>query len=261
MTTESPKALLKTTLEDLGLTKYEVAVYLANLELGSAPASKIAQKAKVNRITAYEALRRLSRRGLVRIHAKQGKSTKQFDVESVDVLIDKLQQTKEKTDANIDLLRANREALGKTYQHFSSKPDVAFYEGEEGIKTALMDTLKQKPTETLSFASGSSLLAFDESFLQSYYNKRLAMKIPTKGIIPGTDAIKTRYSPEVNRKELRQLKFLDPKLDTLQHEIEIYGDNVAFLSLEQGNEHGIIVRSRTIAAAMREIFTTVWERL
>ena len=261
MTTKSVKVFLKGVLEELGLTPIQVAAYLANLELGTAPASRIAQKAGVNRISAYEALRQLVKMGLVSIHVKKGTSVKYFDVESIETLKEKIERNRAIADEQLRGIDEQRDNLRDLYQHVLDKPEVSFYQGEEGVKSVIMDTLTQKPKETLSFASGSALLNFDKAFIQQYYDKRLRLKIPTKGIIPGTEGVKNRFSESVNTKELRQLRFLDPKLDELQHEIEIYGNNVAFMSMKPGDEHGIVIRSKTIADAMREIFHTLWERL
>ncbi len=261
MTTNSAKTVLKGILDQLGFNKNEILVYLANLELGSAPASKLAKAVGLNRVTAYEVLQRLSKQGLVSIHVKKGTSVKYFRVESIDSLEGKLEERRLRAEEQLQRLEDQKGALRELYQPSSDKPEVSFYQGKEGVKTVIMDTLAQKPKETLSFASGSAVVGFDPTFIQQYYDKRVAMKIPTKGIAPGAKVVKERFSEEVNRKELRQLRFLPAELDTLQHEIEIYGNNVAFTSMKPGDEHGIIIRSKTIAEAMREIHAALWERL
>lgn len=261
MTTKSAKTVLKGILAQLGLTKNEVLVYLANLELGSAPASKLAKAAGLNRITGYEVLQRLSKQGLVSIHVKKGTSVKYFQVEAIDSLQEKLEERRLQAEEQLQRLEDQKDALRELYQPSSDKPEVSFYQGKEGVKAVFVDTLAQKPKETLSFASGSAVVDFDPAFLQQYYDKRVSMKIPTKGIAPGSKSVKERFSDEVNKKELRQLRFLPAELDALQHEIEIYGNNVAFTSMKPGDEHGIVIRSKTIAEAMREIHAALWERL
>jgi sugar-specific transcriptional regulator TrmB len=261
MTTKKIKSLLESSLAFFGLGQTEVAVYLATLTLGTAPASKIAVKAGINRVTTYQALKRLVENGLAHKHTRRGSGVQYFTVESVDALIHKLEEKKQQTDVQLQALQQHKAELRALYDYGSAAPEVALYTGVEGVKTVIMDTLAQHPTETLSFASGSSLLAFDHDFIQQYYDQRVRLKIPTKGIIPDTAAVKQRFGASTNQKELRELRFVDSALDMLQHEIEIYGDNVAFTSLKPGDEHGIIIRSRTIAEAMREIFYMLWERL
>lgn len=261
MTTKNIEKLIYRILQEFDLGETDTQVYITTLSLGNAPASKIAAKSGLNRVTAYQSLQRLTEKGLANKQTRRGSSVQYFRVESIDVLIDKLEEKREQTENQLDELRQHRTELHALYDHSTSAPDVALYSGKEGVKTVIMNTLTDKPNETLSFASGSSLLAFDADFLQQYYDKRVEMKIPTKGIIPGTAAVKKRWNKNVNSNELRQLRFVDPDLDHLEHEIEIYGNNVAFMSLKKGAEHGIIIRSNTIAEAMREIFYTLWKRL
>ncbi|MFH0851820.1 MAG: helix-turn-helix domain-containing protein, partial [Candidatus Peregrinibacteria bacterium] len=54
-------------LRSIGLNEKESALYLVGLSLGSAPASAYAKAAKLNRITAYNALEGLARRGLLTV--------------------------------------------------------------------------------------------------------------------------------------------------------------------------------------------------
>lgn len=261
MTTKKVEKLIKEVLQQFDLGETDVEVYLATLALGTAPASKIAKKAALQRVTAYQALQRLAESGLANTHTKRGSSVQYFRVESVDILMSKVEEKKNQTEQQLAQLQEHRQELHALYDHSNDAPEVALYSGVEGVKTVIMDTLAQKPKETLSLASGSALLAFDRDFLQQYYDKRVELKIPTKGIIPGTDAVKKRWAQDTNARELRQLRFLNPQLDHLEHEIEIYGDNVAFMSMKKGSEHGIIIRSKTISDALREIYYTLWERL
>ena len=53
------------TLDLLGLTEKDLAVYVATLRLGNAPLRRVAEEAGFNRGTAYDALKRLIDVGLV----------------------------------------------------------------------------------------------------------------------------------------------------------------------------------------------------
>jgi len=58
---------LKKSLEGIGLSEKEVAVYLALLELGSGTVSKISRYAGINRTTGYDILDSLANKGLANI--------------------------------------------------------------------------------------------------------------------------------------------------------------------------------------------------
>lgn len=56
--------MLQEVLQDYGLTAKEANVYIACLELGSAPASTIARRLGENRVTTYSNLKNLIKKGI-----------------------------------------------------------------------------------------------------------------------------------------------------------------------------------------------------
>ncbi|MBD3360848.1 hypothetical protein GF366_03535, partial [Candidatus Peregrinibacteria bacterium] len=52
-------------LKNLGLSEKEAMVYFSTIKIGTAPVSKIAQAAKINRVTTYDILEKLKQKGLV----------------------------------------------------------------------------------------------------------------------------------------------------------------------------------------------------
>ena len=250
---------LKQILSELSLNDVEIKVFLAHLELGPAVASKIASSAGLNRVTTYEALKRLSKKGLVKIRAKKGNTIRYFEAEDLETLQDKLGAKKTELETLIEEAGSLKTEFRSLYKMSAEKPVVLFYEGKEGIKTVLKDTLKQHPTEVLSFVSADFLeLGFGKDFLDSYWGDRARLKIPARGIMPRTEKAVSTFTPERNQKELRRLKFISPELYKFNNLFDIYGDNVSILSLAKGNEHGIIIRSKSIAAGLAGLFEFFW---
>ncbi|MFH1192620.1 MAG: helix-turn-helix domain-containing protein [bacterium] len=252
---------LKLILKVFGLNDIEIKIYLATLEFGPAPASLLAKQAGLNRVTAYEALKRLSKNGFIKIRAKQGSKIKYFTAEDSNILREKLN---EKKSALIDLenkLEIIEPQLRLQYLRKEEKPEVYFYEGKEGIKNVLLDTLKQNTGEILSFTSADFLeIGFDKEFLEDYWKKRVALKIPTRGIMPKTEIAVNLFDDEKNRKELRRVKFVPEEYYIFKDELEIYGETTSIVSMGEGNEHGIIIRSKSIADSLRSLFELVWAK-
>ena len=63
---------LKNVLTGIGLSQKEASVYLATLELGASPASDIAQRARLNRVTTYDILEKLMHKGFISIYTQRG---------------------------------------------------------------------------------------------------------------------------------------------------------------------------------------------
>lgn len=250
---------IKYVLQNLGLNNLEMEVFLANFELGAAPASKIANKITKNRISVYEALKRLQKKGLVKIRFRQNTRIKYFEVENMQVVEESLKESKQKLEDSLVELKKIIPDLNKLFIGKHEQPAVLFYAGKEGIKRALMDTLEQKPKEILSFASAEALEeGFKNNFLQEYWHKRTALKIPSSGIMPKTPTALTNFTPAKNLKELRRIKFIPKEFYDFVDEIDIYGNNISIISFEKGNEHAVIVRSKSIAQGLTAIYKLIW---
>lgn len=250
---------LKPILSQLGLNANDTKVFLAAFELGYVPASAIAKQSNLNRITAYEALKRLVKKGLVRSRVKTGSGVKYFEVEDIAIIQQALSEKKASLDHAMSDMQKLAVQLRELYSGRSEKPAVLFYEGRSGIKNILSDTLRQAPKEILSFASADFLESgYEWSFLETYWKSRVAHKIPSRGIMPKTEKALAIFTPEKNIRELRQVKFVAAENYTFKNEIDIYGDNVSIIALVKGAEHGVIMRSRAIADGLRSIFNLVW---
>jgi sugar-specific transcriptional regulator TrmB len=250
---------IKKILLLLDLTSLEAEVFLANFELGPAAASAIAKKASSNRVTVYEVLKRLSKKGLIKIRAKQNTKVKYFEAQSMDVVEQILTENKGLLDEAIKDLREITPDINSLFSGKQDKPEVLFFQGTEGVKNVLMDTLKQRPKEIISFSSADSLESgFNKKFLQGYWDKRTTLKIPSRGIMPRTKVALANFTNEKNQKELRQVKFIPCEYYSFSDEIDIYGDNVCIISFEKDNEHAVIIRSKNIAEGIRSIYKLLW---
>lgn len=251
---------LRELLKELGLTPIETKVFFASLELGPAAASTIAQKAGANRITTYEALKRLSKRGLARIRAKKD-GVRYFQTEDIEVIQGKLESRKKELEQLLSKINYLKPDFRSLYLTAPDKPIVLFYEGPESIQIVTLDTINQKPQELIAFAStDSSEIQYNLEFYESYWKRRTAMRIPARAIMPATETALSFFTPERNRRELQQVKFVSKDVN-LNGEIDIYGDNIAIISPIRNNEHGIIIRSASMAESFRSLFNFFWESL
>ncbi len=253
---------LKKILKNLDLNTTDIRVFVASFQLGDAPASSIAKQAGLNRITTYETLKRLTAKGLAKTRIRQGNSIHYFEVESITVIQDALLEKQRCIQDSLGEVKKISNAFQELYIGRSEKPTVLFYEGRIGIKNILLDTLRQKTDVILSFSTPDVLtLGFSLPFLESYWKKRTSLKIPSRGIALGTQEMRAFFSSEKNQKELRRVKFISSEKFIFKNEIDIYGDTVSIISLKNGNEHGVILRSRDIAQGLRSIFEFVWTTL
>src|SRR6266702_4120523 len=132
--------MLEQELIAIGLNEKEAKVYLSALELGQSTVQQIAQKAAVNRATAYFIIDALMQRGLV---SSFYKGKKQYFIASdPERLIEILEQKKENIEKKKENLKKLLPQLQSLNNKQGDKPLVRYYEGKEGIASMVDEVLK-----------------------------------------------------------------------------------------------------------------------
>ena len=232
-------------LKNIGLSEKEACIYLACLELGSQPATKIAKVARLNRVTTYDILEKLIGKGFVNFMVK--KNVKFFSSIDPELLHSETQR-------HTDMLKITLPKL-KRIKTGLKHPQVQYFEGIEGIKAIYADTLTSK-TEILNYANSREIRNFWPEYDSEYVGKRVKKKIHLKGIAPEDEYGKRVHAADkTNHREIRLVEAA--KFD-FTNEINIYDNKVAIVSL-RGELIGMIIESEEIANTQRAIFQMAWE--
>ncbi|MDO8660920.1 MAG: helix-turn-helix domain-containing protein, partial [Candidatus Woesearchaeota archaeon] len=127
-------------LESIGLTKAEIKVYLALLELGSSTTGPIVEKSHASSSKIYEILEKLMQKGLASFVIESG--MKYFEAAPPSRI---LEYVKEKEDSltkqrqELQNIIPELELKQKLSNH---KSDATIFRGLKGVKTAHEDILK-----------------------------------------------------------------------------------------------------------------------
>lgn len=255
-----PTPRLKDFLAELGLHKQEVAVFVAALQAGSAPASTIARLAGLERVTTYEILKRLSKKGFMKIRAKEGARIKHFVPEDLGEIKTRLERRVLEMQSSLGRIEEVKKEFATLYRSSTDKPLVLFYEGKEGVRSVLRDSLISQPKEILAMASSEwlSTIFSDDGTLEDYFKERVARKIPCRAIVDRAKETLAYFTKEHNARYLRSLRFIPQHLYDFRNEIDIYNDSVAITSLAKDAEHSVLIRSKSIADSMRSVFNALW---
>lgn len=238
-------------LASVGLNEKEAELYLAGLQLGSAPASEYAQAAGINRITAYNTLEGLVQRGLFTLIKKL--RSKWYAPVAPEYLSLEVQKNAQALDRILPELRSLQ---GAKYR----KPHVQFYEGWEGVRRVYEDTLTAQ-TELLNFANSTVVRRFWPPYDEEYVAERVKRGIHLRGIAPD-DATGRRVHGE-DRERLREIRLVSAKDFDFTNEINIYDHKVAICSFDSGlrgdgDMFGVIIESKEVAETQRQIFEMAW---
>lgn len=236
---------LSDVLTDIGLSKKEASVYLANLELGPSVASDIALKSKLNRVTCYDILEKLIQKGFISTYTQ--KKVRVFAATDPDIV---RSSYREKYLNLKTALPDLRRLHGKT-----PHPRVRYYEGIEAIKKIYLDTLTAK-TEILNYADSKSIREHWPAYDQEYVKTRVKKKIYLRGIAPLDEYGKAVV--EKDKVSYREIRLVELKPFFFANEINIYDDKVAIISFGKEEVLGMIIESQEIADTQRAIFSMAW---
>ena len=238
-------------LIEFGLEDKEAKIYLSTLELGGESVLQIAKKAKLNRVSTYDALRTLTNTGLISSFTK-GKRVhyRAANPDRLGYLLNK--QKHDITRAEKSLKKLMPE-LSSFFNNKDNKPRVTYYEGKEGLKT-IQDSFLKTPDKLLRviYLYDNVKKLFSEEERQLYTSKRQKLGIDIKSIV---------VYKEKNIDSLKKDKFVDKvylpfSKYPIKSDITIYHDNIAIASLEQ--MFGIIIENKEIANTMRVFFDLTW---
>ncbi len=243
-------------LKDLGLTDKEPDVFLALMSTpGTQPASVIAKKVKLNRVTVYKTLVKLAEMGLVTKTMKFG--TMCFFVEDPDKVLENLvKQRKTEVEALSKQVLTVLPQIKTLQQQELYIPRVRFYEGIEGVKRVYEDTLvEKKPID--AFENVADIAPEIIDYLDNdYIRRRVENGIFARVMTPMNPSNKTFRKKD--KASLRETRFATIQAFPVEIEINIYGNKTAFFSYKAEEMFGVIIESRAIANSMRAVFSYCW---
>lgn len=238
-----------------GLTLIQAQIYRLLIEHGQVTAGILVNESGLPRSTVYKILYELV--GMKLVIQEEIKKVIRFKAVSPSLLLTRVDQALSRAQQEKETVSAMLPELSRLYIESTERPVVRVYEGVEGLKKIYLDTIEVG--ETIYAAHKYSFIdpKLREWLDNSYIRKRVTNKIHAKVIVamgPGAKEYKTR-----DTKELRISKLVQDKLFPFQHEINIYGDRVAFIHFKKGEELvGVLIRHPNIAITMKALFDLAW---
>ncbi|MCK4670520.1 MAG: hypothetical protein KAT43_04920 [Nanoarchaeota archaeon] len=233
-------------LEGLGLTKGEIATYMALLELGSVTAGPIIEKSGLQSSVVYNCLHKLIEKGLV-TYIKKGK-IKYYQAADPSVIFNFIEDKKKAFSDILPELKLKQKMA-------KERTEAEIFEGIKGLH-AMFDILleKSKPgDEYLFFAIGEEHKREDvQRFLIWLQNKRFEKKLKQRGIAP------TKLKKIILKayKRPTYIRFTDIIFPT---GIVIFRDHVITLIFEE-KIMAISVHSKTATDVYKKYFEDMWKK-
>lgn len=239
--------MVQEILQKLGLSQSEAKVYLALIELGPSLAGDITKKANINRSNCYDALQRLTEKGLVSYVIKAQR--KYFKAEEPNKLKNLLQEEKLNIAKKEKELNKILPELLSREKETQEKPFVALYHGKKGVKSIFEDILKYK--EYWVFGSSGKLKESLGPYFELLQRRVKREKIKVR-LLTGE---KARSTDIVTHAET---KYLPNQYTTLISTL-VYGDKVAVISWTD-TPVGFLMEDKQTANSYRKYFEFMWKQ-
>jgi len=227
-------------LVEIGLTRREANAYIALLETGEAKAGQVAKFSREDRTNVYDSLSGLVKKGLASYVIK-GKTT-YYRAEPPDKLKDYMFE-KEKA------LYETLADLSKIYKSGSKMPVVRTFEGKEGIKTVLLDILKEGK-DLVGFGATDRMVRLFPQFAERYLKERARNGIRSRQLFAEGDPI---LPCKLTTYRMIPREYAGPASTV------IYGDKVAILLWFTEPPVAVLIESREAAKAYRNKFEFMWK--
>ena len=240
-------------LEEIGLTKSEINVYLALLELGSSSTGKIVDKAKTSSSKIYEILDRLIDKGLVSFIVKSG--VKYFEAAPPERIMDYMKEKEEKILKQKDELKNLLPELELRKRLSEYKSEATVYKGLKGVETAFMSSLDLlKEGETFKVIGIPSRPQALNRFFVRFNKERARRKIRAKFIFNEVAKGEIQTLPENN--PMSETRFI-PQVTPAS--INIFNDRIIIFP-DAKEPLLFVIDSKEVAESFKVQFEMLWNQ-
>lgn len=237
-------------MEELGLTKGEIRVYLSLLSLGQTTTGPIITESKISSSKVYEILEKLMQKGLASFIIKN--KTKYFQATSPSKLMDYLLTQEKKIGVQKQELNQHLPQLLAKYREHKIPQNAEIFLGGPAMKAMLLEIVADgKKGEEYLFFGGTG--RFWADVLKKVYipfaKVRQQKSLKVRGI--GLEKYRSLMKPTPYT-ELRYISFPAPA------NVAIFKDKTAIISWTE-SPVGVLITSQGIANQFREFFESVWK--
>lgn len=250
--------MYKNIFQKAGLTPTQALILDYLYEKKEGKAGEIAKKIKKSRAIVYKDLEELAVSKLIEKTDKPGQVSV-FRVGHPSYMEKFFDQKEDKIKKDRQLFKSYLPDIVSAYNLMSDKPAVKFYEGEDGLKKVLDDTLKSK-TEIYMFLDKDSLQS-EEKFKkinEEYKLKREKMGIKKKIIRVGKPPLSQSKENESYAK-ITEIKYFDNEAAPFKSSIQIYDNKISYQIINEGRIVSVIIEDKHIYEMNKIWFEFLWK--
>jgi len=239
-------------LKDIGLTKSEAELYLANLEMGPATAIQLGERLGHTRQMIYNLLPTLLEKGVIKKTEVGGRRL--YEAVNPEILVDRAQEITQRIKDIVPMLKTRR-------GEYSSIPKVTVYENPLAMREWYRRYMSEarKGDELLIWASGKhqDWYDIDREFYDNYLKFSDRKGVRSYVILPDTPESHD-YQRRVGKPGTK-VKYVPDAWETLA-EKWIWADQVCYLTIKDNATNMIVLESKELAEIERFDFAQIWQK-
>ncbi len=237
-------------LEELGLSKNEISIYLFLLKYGESTTGPIIKETRISNSRVYESLNSLISKGFVTYNVQ--KNGKHFRASNPKKLLEIEDERKKR-------LKEIIPELSLLVNYKSYETDTAIYEGYEGFKTAFKKIIDDCPVGETIYILGFSEQQYSAENLRlflSNMNLKSAQKKQELRILLD-QASKNTFGKDREKEKFTEIKYM-PKGYINPAAIDICLDYV-YIFLWEEKPFVFMIKNKRIAESFRQYFNFLWK--
>ncbi len=251
-------------LESIGLSDKEANAYLTLLRHGTRSISFLAQKAELNRGTAYVALHSLLKKGLVTKSSKQ--KVLYFTAREPDSLVQYLDHREKEVQSQRQRVKESMTALLRLVNPLTSLPKIQFFEGTAGARSVLNTTLEAEDKTLRAFLSLADIIdRTGADWFHDYTQRRIKTGytlLAIRTLENDREALRksqTVRSYVTSKKQQREIRFAP---EELAFPVTMYMfDNKLAILASKAEDFSVLIESRELMEMQKKLFQLLWNLL
>lgn len=246
------------TLTKAGLEHSSAVIYRILVEHGEQTVPQVLTYTSLSRASVYEALSELLSHDYVS-YRKEGRIA-YYKPEHPQQLFELFEQKKRELSLLEGEMNETIRSLTGTFNLSLNKPGVRFFDGVEGMKEVLRDSLLHNEEKrfyslaNLSDWSRGEMATFNKEW---YAPKRNELGIKLIGLVTDHPA-SIDFLRNYKATDISEVLILEHKKFPFSGELMMYDNKVAFVSLNEDAPIGLIIEDPHIAKSLKSAFKFMW---
>lgn len=241
-------------LQPLGIEPEATHIYLELCKLGPSSALQLAKATSISRTQIYRYLETLKDTGLVSAEQlSYGTLFRSLPFENIDGLLAQREAETAKVKQNLTTMT---DLIQKFAGESGPKATVQHYYGVAGLKQVTWNQTKaEKEYRTFEVAHLTEHL--DKTFARRCRERYVERQLTSYDLTNASSVTAAELEPfDVSRTFIRHI---DPKILTINFEMCIYNDVVAFLDYSKEQPMAIEIHHPTLKTMMQQLFDATWK--